>query len=90
MNIENIKTSLNDITSQFNEFCDEQTLVGLLESLEPLSMELDAIDISDESEFQQVLDELDNLRDSLNDAIAETYKDDDFDDYDDEYYDDED
>jgi hypothetical protein len=87
MSIEEIKNTLEEILNQYSDVRDEETLITMLEGLEHLTTELDAVNHFDEIEYQKVSDDLDNLRGLLNDAIADFYvEEESYDDYDDDEY----
>lgn len=88
MSIEEIKNTLEDISNQYGDVRDEETLISMLDTIEQLTAELDEANHFDDIDYQKVSDDLDDLRGSLNDAIADFYVededyDDDFDDYED-------
>ena len=92
MDIETIKNAVSEITSEIDEMRNTEMIEGALEELEILSNQLEdlAEEAVDDSEYQEIIEEIIETRDALNDALDGLYEEENYEDEDDGYGDEED
>jgi hypothetical protein len=89
VNFENIKNLLEDISLRLVEVKEESVLVKMLITIDDLAIELDKIADIDNTDHCDIFNQLEELRDLINEELGYLYVDTDEDDvlldYDDDY-----
>lgn len=84
MNIKIIRNKVDEISSDASRIRDEETIEDLNVVLDELEISLNELveDMDDDSEYQEIMASIDEVRHIFTETIDELYNEDDEDDYD--------